>query len=105
MAHLPFSLILDGQSDLPEQFQQNIFIYIEAQELLSDISIYYRRRAAARRAALYIIARYGEGDLAVFPRDMIKLIAKEVWKTRLDDVWLDASEESNRNSLKRIKHV
>jgi hypothetical protein len=49
-------------------------------------------RAAARRAALFIIARYGEGDLAVFPRDMIKLIANEVWKTRLDDTWMDTDE-------------
>ena len=30
--------------------------------LLSDISIYYRKRDAARSAALFIIARYGEGD-------------------------------------------
>ena len=50
---------------------------------------------AARRAALFIIARYGEGDLAVFPRDLIKLIASEVWKTRLDDSWMNAGEESN----------
>ena len=62
-------------------------------------------RAAARRAALFIIARYGEGDLAVFPRDMIKLIANEVWKTRLDDAWMDAGEKLNPNSLKRTKNV
>ena len=62
-------------------------------------------RAAARRAALFVIARYGEGDLAVFPRDLIKLIANEVWKTRLDDAWLDASEESNPSSSKRTKNV
>ena len=55
-------------------------------------------RDAARRAALFIIARFGEGDLAVFPRDMIKLIANEVWKTRLDDAWMDAGEELNRSS-------
>ena len=62
-------------------------------------------RDAARRAALFIIARYGEGDLAVFPRDMIKLIANEVWKTRLDDAWMDAGEESNPSSSKRIRNV
>ena len=66
-----------------------------AQNLISDISIYYRHeimRSEARRAALFIIARYGEGDLAVFPRDLIKLIANEVWKTGLDDAWMHASE-------------
>ena len=47
-------------------------------------------RAAARRAALFIIARYGEGDLAVFPRDLMKLIAKEVWMTREDPLWMYA---------------
>ena len=50
------------------------------------------KRAAARRAALFIMARYGEGDLAVCPRDVIKFIANEVWKTRLDDLWIIASE-------------
>ena len=55
-------------------------------------------RAAARQAALFIIARYGEGDLAVFPRDLIRLIANEVWKTRFDDVWMDAGEKLNPSS-------
>ena len=72
--------------------------------LLSDISIYYRRRAAARRAALFVIARYGEGDLVIFPRDMIRLIANEVWKTREDPIWLDASEQSDLSSSKHIKN-
>ena len=56
-------------------------------------------RAAARRAALFIIARYGEGDLAVFPRDLIRVLANEVWKTRLDDVWMDASENVERSNI------
>ena len=95
---------MNGNSDLPEQFQQAIHSnHTAVQKLLSDISIYYRKRAAARRAALFIIARYGEGDVAVFPRDMIRLIAKEVWKTREDPLWLDAIEESNQSSSKRIK--
>ena len=96
-----FSLALSGNNDLPKQFQQNSGGHSTVQELISDISIYYRHeimRAAARQAALFIIARYGEGDLAVFPRDMIKLIAKEVWKTRLDNVWMDAGEELNSRS-------
>ena len=62
-------------------------------------------RAAACRAALFIIARYGEGDLAVFPRDMIRLIANEVWKTREDPIWLDAGEELNPSSSKRTEDV
>jgi hypothetical protein len=84
---------LNGNSDLPEQFQQDVFRDHSAiQELLADISIYYRKRDAARRVALFVIARYGEGDLAGFPRDLIKLIANEVWKTREDPIWMDASE-------------
>jgi hypothetical protein len=97
---------LSDNSALPKQFQQYIDNnQIAVQKLLSDISIYYCKRAAACRAALFIIARYGEGDLAVFPRDMIRLIANEVWRTRLDDVWLDASEELSRSSSKRTKNV
>ena len=96
-------------SALPKEFQRSFNEdHTAVQNLISDISIYYRHeimRAAARRAALFIIARYGEGDLAVFPRDTIKLIANEVWKTRLDDTWMDTSEELNANSSKRTKNV
>ena len=99
-------MFLEDNSDLPNQFQQNIDRdHSAAQELLSDISIYYRKRDAARSAALFVIARYGEGDLAVFNRDLIRLLAREVWKTREDSIWLDPSEESNSNSSKRIKNV
>jgi hypothetical protein len=101
-----FSLFLEGNFDLPNQFQKNIEDdHTAAQILLSEIPIYCRKRDAARRAALFIIARYGEGDLAVFNRDLIRLLAREVWKTREDDAWMDASEESNSNSSKRIKNV
>ena len=93
-------------SALPQQFQQYIAHNPPAaQKLISEISIYYRKRAAARRAALFIIARYGEGDLAVFPRDLIKLLANEVWKTRLDDAWMDAGEELSLSSSKRTRNV
>ena len=90
-----FSLSLEGNSDLPEQFRKSRFFdHYAVQRLLSNISIYYREimRDAARRAALFIIARYGEGDLEVFPRDLIKLIANEVWKTREDSMWMGANE-------------
>ena len=99
---------MDNNSDLPKNFQHNLGDHTAAQNLISDICIYYRyevMRDAARRAALFIIARYGEGDLDVFPRDLIKLIANEVWKTRLDDTWMDAGEKLNPNSLKRTKNV
>ena len=90
------SLSLKGNSHLPKQFQQNVFFdHTAVQNLISDISIYYRQeimRDAARRAALFIIARYGDGDLAIFPRDLIKLIAKEVWKNREDPIWMDKSQ-------------
>jgi hypothetical protein len=100
---------LSGNPDLPEQFQQDIFYdHAAAQNLISDISIYYRHaimRDAARRAALFIIARYGEGDLAAFPRDLIKLIANEVWNTRLDHTWMDAGEKLSRSSSKLTRNV
>ena len=96
-------------SALPKEFQQNFRDnHTAAQGQIADISIYYRHeimRAAARRAALFIIARYGEGNLAVFPRDMIKFIANEVWKTRLDDAWMEVGEELNPNSSKRTRNV
>ena len=99
-----FSLKLGSNSALPEEFQQNVYYdHTAVQSLISDLSIYYRHeimRDAARRAALFIIARYGEGDLAVFPRDLIKLIANEVWKTRLDDRWMKAGKELNPSSSK-----
>ena len=86
-----FSLSLEGNSDLPKQFRKSRFFdHSAVQRLLSNISIYYRKRDAARRAALFIIASYGEGDLAVFNRDMIRLIANEVWKTREDPTWIEA---------------
>ena len=95
---------MEDNSDLPKQFQQYIRNdHTKVQNVLSDIYIYYRKRAAARQAALFIIARFGEGDLAVFPRDMIRLIANEVWKTRLDDAWMDAGKELNPSSLNKPK--
>ena len=79
-----------------EENRTTIFAdHAQTQMLISDISIYYRNevmRDAARRTALFVIARYGQGGMAVFPRDIIKLIANEVWKTREDPIWLDASE-------------
>ena len=75
---------------LPDRFQDDAYGHGDVQRLLSDISAYYRKRDAARRAALFIIASYGEGELAVFPRDILRLIGKEVWGTREDPRWMDA---------------
>ena len=96
---------MQGNFALPEQFQKSIYDYTAAQNLISDILIYYRKRDAARSAVLFIIARYGEGDLAVFNRDMIRFIAKEVWKTREEDIWLDARDPLNVSSSKRTRNV
>ena len=90
-----FSLFLSSNTVLPKEFQYSIYDRTTVQKRIVDISIYYRTKimhAATRRAALFVVARYGEGDLSVFPRDVLKLIAKEVWKTRRDEAWLDASE-------------
>ena len=87
---------MNENTTLPEPFQVNLWSnHTATQILLIDISAYYRNeilRAAARRAALFVIARYGEGDLAVFPRDITRLIAKAVWNTRGDDIWMDTNE-------------
>ena len=52
---------------------------------------------AVRRASLYLIgirqstlASDGMGDLAVFPKDIVKLLAQHVWATRKDPKWIDA---------------
>ena len=52
--------------------------------------------AAARRAALLLIGVCrsndfeGMGAFAVCPKDVIKLIAMEVWATRTDPIWIQA---------------
>ena len=51
--------------------------------------------AAVRRAALLLIGvcRFstnyeGMGDFAIVPKDVVKLIAMEVWATRTDPIWI-----------------
>ena len=52
--------------------------------------------AAVRRAALLLIGIRrstdfeGMGDFAVFPKDIVRLIAQTVWATRRDPVWIQA---------------
>ena len=52
--------------------------------------------AAVRRAALLLIGIRrstdieGMGDFAVFPKDIVRLIAQTVWATRRDPIWIRA---------------
>ena len=52
--------------------------------------------AAVRSAALLLIGIRrstdfdGMGDFAVFPKDIVKLIAQAVWATRRDPIWIQA---------------
>ena len=55
---------------------------------------------AVRRAALLLIAAgrtpQDAGDFTIFPKEIVKMIAMEVWATNKDPVWLDALSESER---------
>jgi hypothetical protein len=54
--------------------------------------------AAVRRAALFLIGicrstNYeGMGDFAVFPTEIIRMLAQAVWATRRDPIWIQALE-------------
>jgi hypothetical protein len=54
--------------------------------------------AAVRRASLSLIAARrniaGAGILAIFPKEIVKMIAMEVYATRKDPIWIDALSES-----------
>ena len=57
--------------------------------------------AAVRCAALYLIAarrrssNYEEiGQLAIFPKELVKMIAIRVWETRKDPKWIEAVKPS-----------
>ena len=56
--------------------------------------------AAVRRASLCIISfrRHvaNAGVLAIFPKEIVKLIAVEVWESRKDPKWLEALSEGER---------
>ena len=57
--------------------------------------------AAVRRVSLCLIAARrniaDSGNLAIFPKEIVKMIAIEVWATRKDPAWLNALSESERN--------
>ena len=54
--------------------------------------------AAVRRASLYLIAARRNistaGALAMFPKEIVKMIAMEVYATRKDPIWIDGLTES-----------
>ena len=56
--------------------------------------------AAVRRASLYLITARrtiaDAGNLSIFPREIIKMIAMQVWATRKDPIWIGAIAESAR---------
>ena len=56
--------------------------------------------AAVRRASLCLLAARrnitNAGTLAIFPKEIVKIIAMEVWATRKDPIWLNALTESER---------
>ena len=54
--------------------------------------------AVVRRACLYLIAARRTpaeaGTLSIFPKEIVKLIAMQVWATRKDPIWIEALSES-----------
>jgi hypothetical protein len=56
--------------------------------------------AAVRRASLSLIAARRSiadaGNLAMFPKEIVKMIAIEVWATRKEPIWINALTESER---------
>ena len=65
--------------------------------------------AAARRASLYLItARRAmpvadAGDFAIFPKEIVRMIAMAVWATRKDPAWIEAvSIDEHMESQKRF---
>ena len=60
--------------------------------------------AAVCRASLSLIAARRNiadaGILAIFPKEIVKMIAMEVWATRKDPIWINALTESERTGKK-----
>ena len=77
-----------------------------APELQATIKYLTRTRnkilipAAVCRASLCLIAARSNistaGALAFFPKEIVKMIAMEVWATRKEPIWIDALTESER---------
>ena len=56
--------------------------------------------AVVRRASLFLIAARrtiaGAGHLSRFPKEIVKMIAMEVWASRKEPIWINALTESER---------
>ena len=56
--------------------------------------------SAVRHASLFLIAARRNiadaGNLAIFPKEIVKMIAMEVWATRKEPIWIDVLTESER---------
>ena len=56
--------------------------------------------AAVRRASLCLLAArrniIDAGNLAIFPKEIVKMIAMEVWATRREPIWINALTELER---------
>ena len=59
---------------------------------------------AARRASLFLIAARrnitDSGNLAIFPKEIVKMIAMELYATRKDPIWINTLTESERTGKK-----
>ena len=56
--------------------------------------------AAVRRASLYLIAARriidDAGALSCFPKEIVKMIAMQLWATRKEPIWIQALSESEQ---------
>ena len=60
---------------------------------------------AVRRASLYLIAARrsiaDSGILSIFPKEIVKMIALEVWATRKDPKWIEAVSSPEHSSRQK----
>ena len=61
--------------------------------------------AAVRRASLYLItARLciaNAGEFSVFPKEIVRMIAMQVWATRKDPKWIEAVNDAENTALQQ----
>ena len=64
--------------------------------------------AAVRRTSLYLIASRrtaaDAGILAIFPKEIVKMIAMEVWATRKEPIWINALTQVERTGKSGEEH-
>ena len=95
-------LSIDLESLFAQALAKNASLLCLAAGTSVSASLIMRNRIdipiAARRSALYLIGvtrstNYdGMGLMAVFPKEIVEISAKEVWATRKDPVWIQALE-------------